>query len=120
VQQFIRPVWRRFVTTEILSGRFEAPFFEMNPEPYLSANFITPRQDWVDPLKDSQADIMAINAGHMSRRQAVAARGYSLEALDAEIAADKQNAESLGLNFSQPAAAPSSLQPVGVQDNVAS
>ena len=38
----------------------------------------------------------------MSRRQAVAARGYDLEAIDAEIAADKARAESLGLDFSRP------------------
>jgi capsid protein len=102
VQQFIRPVWRRFVATEIMTGRFEAPFFEMNPEPYLAANFITPRLDWVDPEKDSKGEILAINAGLISRRQAVAARGYLLEALDAEIASDKAHAAALGLDFSQP------------------
>ena len=46
----------------------------------------------------------------MSRRQAVAARGYDLEALDEEIAADNARAASLGLNF----AAPSSSPPQGI------
>jgi capsid protein len=58
-----------------------------------------PRNDWVDPAKDVAAEVAAINAGLMSRRQAVAARGYDLEQLDAEIAADNERAASLGLSF---------------------
>ncbi|MEP9348798.1 phage portal protein [Xanthobacter sp. KR7-225] len=99
VYQICRPVWRRFVTAEVLSGRLPAPGFERDPEPYLAARWITPRQEWVDPAKDSQAEIAAIGAGLMSRRQAVAARGYDLEALDAEIAADNARAAALGLTF---------------------
>ena len=100
VFQLCRPTWRRFVTTEILSGRLAAPGFERNPEPWLGARWITPRQEWVDPKKDAEAEIAAIGAGLMSRRQAVAARGYDLEALDAEIAADTARAAALGLTFS--------------------
>ena len=110
VYQFCRPVWRRFVTAEVLSGRLAAPGFERDPEPYLSARWITPRQEWVDPAKDSQAEIAAIGAGLMSRRQAVAARGYDLEALDAEIAADNARAAALGLNFAAGGSAPAATQ----------
>lgn len=110
VYQFCRPVWRRFVTTEILAGRLDAPGFERDPEPYLAANWLPPKCDWVDPLKDAQAEIAAINAGLMSRRQAVAARGYDLEQLDAEIAADRAAAQALGLSFAPPSSAPSPAQ----------
>ena len=51
VFQFCRRVWRRFVTTEILSGRFDAPGFEHDPEPYLAARWMPPRFPWVDPLQ---------------------------------------------------------------------
>lgn len=105
VRQFCRPVWRRWLTTEILAGRIDAPGFERDPEVWLAVNWLPPRNDWVDPLKDAQAEILAINAGLMSRRQAVAARGYDLERLDAEISQDRQDAEALGLSFA-PAAAP--------------
>lgn len=107
VFQLCRPVWRRFVTAEVLSGRLAAPDFARNPEPVLAARWITPKQDWVDPAKDVAAEIAAIGAGLMSRRQAVAGRGYDLEALDAEIAADTANAQALGLAFGVPAAAAS-------------
>jgi lambda family phage portal protein len=99
VFKFCRPIWRRWVTLEILSGRLPAPGFFKNPEPYLSAKWITPRFDWVDPLKDVSAEIAAIEAGLMSRRQAVAARGLDIEELDREIADDRDRAERLKLAF---------------------
>jgi len=111
VFQFCRPVWRRFVMAEILSGRLLAPGFERNPELWLGARWITPRQEWVDPKKDAEAEIAAIGAGLMSRRQAVAARGYDLETLDTEISADNVRATALGLTFSS-MGAPSN-QPAG-------
>lgn len=106
VNRFCDPVWRRFVTTEILAGRIEAPDFEHDPEPYLAANWLPPKTDWVDPLRDAQAEVLAIGAGLMSRRQAVAARGYDLEALDNEIAQDRADAARLGLNFADAVKAP--------------
>lgn len=99
VFQMCRPVWRRWVTAEVLAGRLNAPGFFTDPEPYLAARWITPKREWVDPKKDVEAEIEAINAGLMSRREAVAARGTDIEALDAEIAADKARAEGLGLTF---------------------
>lgn len=107
VYKFCRPVWRRFVTTQILSGKISAPGFESDPEPYLSANWISPRFDWVDPKKDAEAEIAAMAAGLMSRRQAVAARGIDIEDLDREIAADNERARELGLSFGPMAGSPS-------------
>lgn len=105
IRQLCRPVWRRWLTTEILAGRIEAPGFEADPESWLAATWLPPRNDWVDPAKDIAAEIAAIGAGLMSRRQAVAARGYDLEQLDAEIAQDRKDAAALGLAFPPPAPA---------------
>lgn len=95
--QLLRPVWRRWVTLEALSGRLARTDFARNPAPWFAATFTPPRSEWVDPAKDVAAEIEAINAKLMSRRQAVAARGYDVEALDREIAADRAREESLGL-----------------------
>ncbi|MGU3538118.1 phage portal protein [Methylobacterium sp. A54F] len=99
VFQFCRRVWRRFVFLEIASGRLDAPAFLDDPELYLSARWMPPRFGWLDPLDDVQAEVTAINAGLMSRRQAVAARGYDLEVIDREIAEDRDRARALGLDF---------------------
>lgn len=97
VYQLLRPVWRRWVTLEILSGRFAAPDFFRNPEAYLGMRAVMPRFEWVDPLKDVNAEIRAINARLMSRSAAVAARGLDVEQLDREIASDQARAKRLGL-----------------------
>jgi len=97
--QMLRPVWRTWVTLEALSGRLAAPDFARDPAPYLAATFVPPRADWIDPRSDVDAEIAAINAGLGSRRQAVAARGIDVEALDREIAADRAREARLGLDF---------------------
>lgn len=99
VFRLCRPIWRAFVTAEVLAGRLGAPGFERDPEAFLGARWITPRNDWVDPAKDVQAELDAIAGGLMSRRQAVEARGFAVEELDAEIAADRAREAALGLTF---------------------
>ena len=65
--------------------------------------WIPPRWDWVDPLKDIQAQVLAIDAGLLSRRKAVEATGYDIEEIDRENAADAVRAAGLGLGYrSQP------------------
>ncbi|MGX7741552.1 phage portal protein [Rhodopseudomonas parapalustris] len=93
--QLVRPVWRRWATLEVLSGRVTGTVAAALP-----VKSITPKQQWVDPAKDVQAELDAIEGGLMSRRESVASRGLDIEALDAEIAADKARADSLGLVFS--------------------
>lgn len=95
----LRKVWRRWLTLEILAGRIDAPGFESNPEQWLACDWITPKPAPIDPVKDAQADILAIGAGLKSRREAVAERGRDLEDLDAEIARDRASATALGLEF---------------------
>ena len=99
IPQMLRPVWRRWLTLEILSGRIEAPGFESDPESYLSVEWYPPAQPVIDPLKDAEGEAELIAAGLKSRRQAVAERGYNIETLDTEIAADKAREKALGLSF---------------------
>jgi lambda family phage portal protein len=99
--QASRPIWRRYATTAVLSGRVSTTV-----DAALPAKFIAPKQQWVDPSKDITAELEAIAGGLMSRREAVTSRGVDIEALDAEIAADNERAATLGLTFHQPVAGP--------------
>ncbi|MCC0063618.1 MAG: phage portal protein [Defluviimonas sp.] len=87
VPQFLAPIWRQVITFAVLSGDLAAPDFESTPRAY-AAEWLPPKAMQVDPLKDTQATISELEAGLTSRRKAVAERGWSLEDLDAEIAAD--------------------------------
>lgn len=95
--QAMRPIWRRWAATEVLSGRVQTTV-----QSALPVKFIAPKQAWVDPAKDVQAELEAIAGGLMSRREAVTSRGVDIEALDAEIAADNERASTLGLTFTAP------------------
>ena len=94
--QFLRPVYRRWLSVEILSGRIADVALN---EATLRVKFIAPRGVWVDPLKDAQAESLAISAGLTSRRECVAARGIDVEQLDAEIAQDRAREKALGIDF---------------------
>ncbi|MTH36542.1 hypothetical protein GL279_18305 [Paracoccus limosus] len=93
VPQFLDPVWRRVMTMAALDLGIEIT------DDLFSVEWIAPAQPWVDPAKDADATIAQMNAGLMSRRQAVASLGYSVEQLDAEIAADRKREGALGLSF---------------------
>ncbi len=113
IPQWLRPIYRRWLTLEVLAGRIEAPGFESDPESWLAVEFYPPAQGFIDPLKDAEGEAEAIAAGLKSRRQAVAERGYNIEVLDAEIAADKAREKKLGISFDTATANPVGVPTVG-------
>lgn len=89
VPQFLAPVWRAVILHGILSGDLDAFDFETNPESYLQADWLPPAFMQVDPMKQVQADKAELEAGLTSRRKLVAARGWSIDDLDAELEAER-------------------------------
>lgn len=87
VPQFLKSVWEAVVEHAVLSGEVTAPDYESAPRAYRAA-WLPPKPMQVDPYKDTQATVAELEAGLTSRRKAVAERGWALEDLDAEIAAD--------------------------------
>ena len=98
VYQLCRPVWAKWVDVAVLSGALDIPSYAQNRREYLGTDWLPPRWDWVDPLKDIKAEIMAIEAKLKSRTQAVAERGYDAAQVDQEIAEDQEREERLGIN----------------------
>jgi len=93
--QLCRPIWQRWLETAVLTGALDLPDIKQAR----AVHWIPPRWDWVDPLKDIQAQLLGIDAGLMSRRKAVEATGYDIEEIDRENAADAERAAALGLNY---------------------
>lgn len=94
VHQFCRPVWARWLETAVLAGALDADPVAARP-----VQWIPPRWDWVDPLKDIQAQVLAMEAGITSRRKVVEATGYDVEEVDRENAADAARARDIGLSY---------------------
>lgn len=99
VHQLCKPVWAYFNETLALLGKIDAGDYEANPEPYLDVAWMPPRWDWVDPLKDSQADVLRVRAGFTTRSSVVESQGFTAEEVDNEQAADNARADSLGLAY---------------------
>lgn len=105
VFQFCRPVWQRFMDLAVLSGAISLPGYDRRRREYLAAQWLPPKWDWVDPLKDINAEVAQIEAGLKSRSLAISERGYDAEAMDEQIAADRAREKKLGLSFTRGAAA---------------
>jgi lambda family phage portal protein len=102
VFQMCRPVWARFMDVAVLAGGLRLPGYDRRRADYLACNWLPTKWDWVDPLKDANAEIAQIEAGLKSRSQAIAERGYDAEQVDAEIARERDREKRLGLDFRRP------------------
>jgi lambda family phage portal protein len=92
--QLCRPVWQRWLEVALVSGALEGNARRLRP-----VQWIPPRWDWVDPLKDIQAQVLAMEAGITSRRKVVEATGYDIEEVDRENASDAGRVNALGLSY---------------------
>ena len=102
VWQLCRPVYARWMDAAVLSGALTLPGYEGNRSQLLAADWLPTKWDWVDPLKDANAEIAQIEAGLKSRTQAIAERGYDAEQVDRDIAAERARERALGLDFRRP------------------
>lgn len=93
VYQLCRPVWNRWFELAQLTNKLP---FEATPD----VKWIPQGFEWVDPLKDLNSQILAIQNGLKSRAEVVSELGYDVEEIDQEIAADCERERALGLNFS--------------------
>ncbi len=114
VYQLCRAVWARWMDMAVLAGVFDLPGYAQQRRQYQACVWLPTRWDWVDPVKDANAEILQIEAGLKSRTQALSERGYDAEQVDREIAAERQREAALGLDFRRagsPAGAPGALEP---------
>ncbi|RWC29833.1 MAG: phage portal protein [Mesorhizobium sp.] len=103
VFQFCRPIWRRFVSDAVFVGAISLALaaYQARPRDFLRVKWFTPKWDWIDPLKDLMAEVLAVKAGFKARSDVIEAMGYDPEETDARIAADKAREEKLGLDFAE-------------------
>lgn len=97
--QLLRPIYARAVTSLVFSGEIDAPDFETAARDWTRAEHLFPAPPWIDPAKDAAAEVALVEAGFKSRSQVIAGLGWSPDAVDAEIAADRAREKKLGLSF---------------------
>jgi lambda family phage portal protein len=97
VSQFCRPIAAKWLDLAVATRRVNLPNYATQREQYLAIDWIAPRWQWVDPLKETTADILEIRAGLSPRSEKAAERGWSLEDIDKAIEASNASADSHGL-----------------------
>jgi len=104
VYQFCRPIWNRWVADAVLAEAIPVSpaDFERNKRDIVRVKWMPPKWDWIDPLKDLQAEKLAVDNGFKSRDDVVEAGGYDPAENDARIAAGRDRAEALDLEFGNP------------------
>lgn len=112
VFQFCRPTWKAWIEAAVLAGELNALDYSRRPEAYLSVEWRPQAWPWVDPLKDIEAQVLAIDNLLTSRTAVIRETGYDAEAVDAEIAADQEREKQAGLERRGTARAPQ-VQDVG-------
>lgn len=73
VSDFCAPVYEAWLTEAIARGRIDAPGFFDDPlirKAWLGAEWVGPSQGQLDPTKEIQAEVAAINEGITTREQA--------------------------------------------------
>lgn len=88
--QFCRPVWDRWLELAILSGELDISEKEAKEVKWIAQGF-----DWVDSLKNQQAQQMAVKNGFKSRLEVVSELGYNIKEINQEIAVDQRRASEL-------------------------
>lgn len=95
VQQLCQPIAIRWLDMAVLSGALKIPDYFDNPTKYQRIDWQPPGWDWVDPLKDIQAEILAMDNHLKARQDIIAKYGMDAEEVDKNIAQDKLRHKSL-------------------------
>lgn len=101
IHQFCRPIWEMWIKEAVLAQaiNISPSAFAASPADFLRVKFITPKWEWIDPLKDRQAEKLAVDNGFKARSDVIEAEGYDPEEVDMRIALDREREANLNLKF---------------------
>lgn len=105
VQQFIAnhlcmPIYAEWLDMCVTVGLLKIPDYWQHREQYQSVEWMAPGLNWIDPQKEVQADILAIQNGGKTMAQWCAERGYDWREQLEQMALEKATAEAMGLTLS--------------------
>jgi hypothetical protein len=91
----ITPVFEGWLETNILNGTINLPAAKLDK--FNAPDWKPRRWAWVDPLKDQQASILAVENHLKSKRQVISESGGDIEDVFRDIKKDEELAEDVGL-----------------------
>lgn len=99
VFQMLRPVWNRWLREAVLADALplSATQYLARQRELQRVEWIPPKMDWIDPLKDTQAEVLAIDNGLKARSDTIQATGRNPEEVDQRRLEDQQREADLGI-----------------------
>ena len=110
IDVLMRDIYRRFIDMALVSGELVIPA-SVNRETLYDAEMVRGGGvPWIDPLKEVQADIAAIDAGLQSRPGVIRKRGGDPAAVTAELEGDDFETADQAAMAQEPAQPPADEQ----------
>ena len=113
---FCQPVWDLVLEEAYLRGQFAAPDFYAQRAELCRVQWIGGGWGWVDPVKEVQSSIDAINAGLSTHAKEIAGQGEDWEETFDQLVREQKYAQALNLSFTAPAPKVPGAAPEGGED----
>lgn len=105
IDHFLNDIYEAFLTAAVLSGKLKIPDFWENKQKYLWNEWVAPARKWIDPLKEANANKIAMSSCQKTFQQIAAENGKDWREQIDDIAAAQEYASEKGLTlFGVPAA----------------
>ena len=101
IHQLCRPIWQRWMHDAVLSGALKVSDYARNPRFYNRVKWIKPKWEWVDPLKDRQAEKIAQEMGWKAPSDIIEAEGNNVDETYQRIANDQDRRSELGVQLGE-------------------
>jgi lambda family phage portal protein len=99
IEELHTPIYELWLEAAILCGEIPIENFELNIDNYFRHRWMAPGWQWVDPLKDGQANVEALRAGLTTATKILASEGEDFEEILIQRKQELELAQSLGLTF---------------------
>ena len=97
IENFCRPVWVRFMNGMAASESIAASDLISDPDRMYACEWQPPGWEWVDPKKEIEASILAVNANLSTLSRELGKSGQDLHDTIAQRAREQQMIEDAGL-----------------------
>ena len=97
INHLLQPLWELLLEEAWLRGELIAPSFNKYRWNYARCVWIPPGWQWVDPMKEAQANKLSVQMGFKTRGDVCAEQGEDWEEKAEQAAREKEKYEELGL-----------------------
>lgn len=115
--QMLEPIWLAWLRDGLLRGSITLPRgAPRTVEAYSNVRWMGPKWEYIEPLKDRQAEKMAVEELFVPRSDIIAERGDDPDEIDQKIAEDQKRERKLGLRRTAVGAQSVALEPAEPDD----